>query len=70
MRVLIADFTPAPFQVTNSLNGQLYEPGDIAEVSSQAAMHAGGPYASADARVTARLFPQALEIANPAAAGF
>ena len=70
MRVLIADFTPAPFQVTNSLNGQLYEPGDIAEVSSQAAMHAGGPYASADSRVTARLFPQALEITNPAAAGF
>jgi uncharacterized protein YfaS (alpha-2-macroglobulin family) len=70
MRVLIADFTPAPFQVTNSLNGQLYEPGDIAEVSSQAAMHAGGPYAGADSRVTARLFPQALEITNPAAAGF
>ena len=70
MRVLIADFTPAPFQVTNSLNGQLYEPGDNAEVLSQAAMHAGGPYAGADARVTARLFPQALEIKNPAAAGF
>jgi alpha-2-macroglobulin len=70
MRVLIADFTPALFQVTSSLNGQLYEPGDLAEVSTQAAMHAGGPYAGADARLTARLFPQALEIENPAAAGF
>ena len=70
MRVLIADFTPAPFQVTNTLNGQLYQPGDSVEVTTQASLHAGGPYANADSRVTARLFPQGLEIANPAAAGF
>jgi uncharacterized protein YfaS (alpha-2-macroglobulin family) len=70
MRVLVADFTPAPFQVTNTLNGQLYQPGDSVEVTTQAALHAGGPYANAASRVTARLFPQALEIANPAATGF
>jgi uncharacterized protein YfaS (alpha-2-macroglobulin family) len=70
MRVLIADFTPAPFQVTNTLNGQLYQPGDSVEVTTQAALHAGGPYAGAASRVTARLFPQALDITNPAAAGF
>ncbi|MGO9932513.1 MAG: alpha-2-macroglobulin family protein [Steroidobacteraceae bacterium] len=70
MRVLIADFTPAPFQVTNTLNGQLYQPGDSVEVATQAALHAGGPYANATSRVTARLFPQALDIANPATAGF
>jgi len=70
MRVLIADFTPAPFQVTNTLNGQLYQPGDSVEVTTQAALHAGGPYANAASRVTARLFPQALDITNPAAAGF
>ena len=70
MRVLIADFTPAPFQVTNTLNGQLYQPGDTVDVATQAALHAGGPYATAAARVTARLFPQSLDIANPAAAGF
>jgi len=70
MRVLIADFTPAPFQVTNTLNGQLYQPGDSVNVSTQASLHAGGPYATAAARVTARLFPQSLDIANPAAAGF
>jgi penicillin-binding protein 1C len=61
IRVLIADFTPAPFQVTNTLNGQLYQPGDSVEVTTQAALHAGGPYANAASRVTARLFPQALE---------
>jgi hypothetical protein len=70
MRVLVADFTPAPFQVTNTLNGQLFQPGDSVEVATQAALHAGGPYANAASRVTARLFPQALEITNPAAAGF
>jgi uncharacterized protein YfaS (alpha-2-macroglobulin family) len=70
MRVLIADFTPAPFQVTNTLNGQLYQPGDSVEVTTQAALHAGGPYANAASRVTARLFPQPLDITNPAAAGF
>ena len=70
MRVLVADFTPAPFQVTNTLNAQLYQPGDSVEVSTQAALHAGGPYANAASRVTARLFPQALEITNPTATGF
>jgi uncharacterized protein YfaS (alpha-2-macroglobulin family) len=70
MRVLVADFTPAPFQVSNTLNGQLFKPGDSVEVSTRAALHAGGPYANASSRVTARLFPQALEIQNPAAAGF
>ncbi|HEY0747015.1 MAG TPA: alpha-2-macroglobulin family protein [Steroidobacteraceae bacterium] len=70
LRVLIADFTPAPFQVTNTLNAQMYEPGDTVEVSTRAAMHAGGPYASAASRVTGRLFPQAIEFVNPLAADF
>jgi alpha-2-macroglobulin len=70
MHVLIADFTPAPFQVQNTLNGQLFQPGDAVEVATQAALHAGGPYADASSRVTARLFPQAVQISNPIAAGF
>jgi len=70
MRVLIADFTPAPFQVQNTLNGQSFKPGDEVEVSTRAAMHAGGPYSNAASRVTARLFPQSLEVGKGAAAGF
>lgn len=70
MRVLVADFTPAPFQVSTGLNRQLYQPGDLVQASTQASLHAGGPYANAGSRITARLFPHALEIANPAAAGF
>jgi uncharacterized protein YfaS (alpha-2-macroglobulin family) len=70
MRVLVADFTPAPFQVSNTLNGQFYQPNDSVEVATRAALHAGGPYANAASRVAARLFPQPLEFKNPAAAGF
>ena len=70
MRVLIADFTPAPFQVSNTLDRQFYQPGDTVDVASQALLHAGGPYANAAARVTARLFPQELEVSTPVAAGF
>jgi uncharacterized protein YfaS (alpha-2-macroglobulin family) len=70
MRVLVADFTPAPFQVQTTLNGNLYSPGDPVEVTSRATLHAGGPYASAGTRVTARLWPGAIEPTTAAAAGF
>jgi alpha-2-macroglobulin len=70
MRVLVADFTPAPFQVQVTLNGRSFEPEDNVEAATQASLHAGGPYASAASRITARLFPQAVEFDNPAVAGF
>jgi alpha-2-macroglobulin len=70
MRVLVADFTPAPFQVQSTLNGQVFEPDDSVETTTQASLHAGGPYANAASRVTARLFPLAVQIDNPAVAGF
>jgi len=70
MHVMVADFTPAPFQVQNTLNGTLYSPGDDVEVSTHATLHAGGPYANAQTRVTARTFPQAIEFANAEASGF
>jgi uncharacterized protein YfaS (alpha-2-macroglobulin family) len=70
MRVLIADFTPAPFQVANTLNAAAYQPGDAVLVATTATLHAGGPYSGAASRVTARLFPQSLDITTPAAAGF
>jgi uncharacterized protein YfaS (alpha-2-macroglobulin family) len=70
MRVLIADFTPAPFKVANTLNAAAYQPGDAVGVATTASLHAGGPYSGAASRVTARLFPQALDITTPVAAGF
>jgi uncharacterized protein YfaS (alpha-2-macroglobulin family) len=70
MRVLIADFTPAPFKVANTLNAAAYQPGDAVSVATTASLHAGGPYSGAASRVTARLFPMALDITTPVAAGF
>ncbi len=70
MRVLVSDFTPAPFKAENSLNGDLFEAGDTVMVNSFATMHAGGPYASAEARVTAILAPRAFMSDHPEAAGF
>ena len=70
MKVLVADFTPAPFQVRNTLNGNVFMPDDPVEVSTQATLHAGGPYASAASRVTGRIRPEPLDVKAPAAAGF
>ncbi len=70
MHVLVADFTPAPFQVQNTLSGSLYQPGDPVEVATRATLHAGGPYANAATRVSARVFPQATDFQSSVASGF
>jgi uncharacterized protein YfaS (alpha-2-macroglobulin family) len=66
MRVLISDFTPAPFKVTTDFNADTYRLGDQMSVSTQARLHAGGPYADARARVTARIKGATLPIETPA----
>jgi alpha-2-macroglobulin len=70
LRVLVADFTPAPFRVTTDLDGDRYEPGDELKVSTSAKLHAGGPYADAESRVTVNVTPVAISSRNPKAAGF
>ncbi|OGT91711.1 MAG: hypothetical protein A2514_05460 [Gammaproteobacteria bacterium RIFOXYD12_FULL_61_37] len=70
MRVLVSDFTPAPFKVDNQLNGDLFHPGDMVEAETRASLHSGGPYTQAQARVTAMLSPTAFSSKHPAAAGF
>ena len=70
MQTLVADFTPAPFHVQNTLNGSIFEPGDTVEVSTRATLHAGGPYADAGSRVTARAYPEQVDFSNPLASGF
>ena len=70
MQTLVADFTPAPFHVQNTLNGTIFEPGDAVEVATKATLHAGGPYAKASSRVTARAYPEQVEFTNPLASGF
>jgi uncharacterized protein YfaS (alpha-2-macroglobulin family) len=70
MRVLVSDFTPAPFRVTTDLNGQLFQPEDEVQVTTQASLHAGGPYADAQSRITATLQSRYLRSDVPVASGF
>lgn len=70
LRVLVSDFTPAPFRVTTELNGDRFEPGDKVDVTALAKLHAGGPYANADTRVTARLRQTHFHSNDPQAKGF
>ncbi len=70
LQVLVADFTPSPFRVGATLNGELFRADDEVLVETTASMHAGGPYADTAARVTARLYPQALTPSSPTLRGF
>jgi hypothetical protein len=70
MRVLVSDFTPAPFRVTTDLNGELFRSGDRVDVDTGARLHAGGPYVNAQTRVTARISPRYLRPRDPRASGF
>lgn len=55
VRVLVSDFTPAPFRVENEINGTLFHQGDNVKIMTYARLHSGGPYAAAGVRVTATL---------------
>ncbi|MGM0422288.1 MAG: alpha-2-macroglobulin family protein [Pseudomonadota bacterium] len=70
IRVLVSDFTPASFKVTNRLNGDLFHPGDRVEVSSLAQLHSGGAYRDAETRITARLKKSVFSSDHPIASGF
>ncbi|MDA8140512.1 MAG: MG2 domain-containing protein, partial [Desulfobacteraceae bacterium] len=70
LRVLVSDFTPAPFRVTTALNGDRFQPGDHVEVTAQAKLHAGGPYSQADTRITAMVRKGYFSSKDPRAQGF
>ncbi len=70
MRVLVSDFTPAPFKVTTDLNGKGFTPGDKVTVTSSAKLHAGGPYSRAAAKVSATLEVKPFPADNPKISGF
>jgi uncharacterized protein YfaS (alpha-2-macroglobulin family) len=70
LRVLISDFTPAPFKVTAEIRGQQFRQGDALTVSTEARLHAGGPYSDADLRVTSRIKSAQLTAADPALDSF
>lgn len=55
LRVLVSDFSPAPFKVTTELRAALARAGDTVDVRTLAKLHAGGPFAEAPVRVAATL---------------
>ncbi len=53
LQVLVSDFTPSPFHVSTELNGKIFGTGESVTVSTQARLHAGGPYGGAGVGLTA-----------------
>ncbi|HEV2333275.1 MAG TPA: MG2 domain-containing protein [Gammaproteobacteria bacterium] len=70
MKVLVSDFTPAPFHVDASLNGASFQPGDKVEVTTSARLHSGGPYTDAQGRITVTLKAEDFSSGDSAAQGF
>lgn len=70
MTVLVSDFTPAPFRVTTDLHGTSFSAHETVTVTTQARLHAGGPYGEAEARIAALVHSQPLVPGDPQATGF
>ncbi|NQD37799.1 large extracellular alpha-helical protein [Permianibacter sp. IMCC34836] len=70
LRVLVSDFTPAAFRVSQELNAEQYRPGDELSVASHARLHAGGPYGEAGIRVSVSLRPSSMTPKDPALSRF
>ncbi|MBL6664263.1 MAG: large extracellular alpha-helical protein [Rickettsiales bacterium] len=70
VKFLVSDFTPAPFQVSNNLNGDRFYQGDTVKVDSFAKLHAGGPYSDSPARTIATVEEVGFSSEHPLAAGF
>jgi hypothetical protein len=70
LEVLVSDFTPSPFRVVTDLNGKIFGTGEAVGISTQARLHAGGPYGDANLGVTASVEAQSFRPQNPLARDF
>jgi len=70
MRVLVSDFTPSPFRVSNQLNGDLFHADEQVNVATHAELHSGGAYTDAATRVTALLESALFTAKHPIAKNF
>ena len=66
LRVLVTEFTPAPFKVTADLSSKKIFDGDTLEVTSQALLHSGGAYTNASGRITVSLEGKVFKPETPA----
>ncbi|MBL8639808.1 MAG: large extracellular alpha-helical protein [Alphaproteobacteria bacterium] len=70
MKILVADFTPAPFRVETEIGAQKLHDGDHVTITSRASLHSGGAYADAALRTTATFKNIGLSPKSPALKGF
>lgn len=70
LRVLVSDFTPAPFRVSVEMNGDLFRPDDELSIETTANLHSGGPYGDAAVRTTLNLTPRYFSSKDPVAKDF
>lgn len=70
MQVLVSDFTPSSFRVTATVDGKVFSPDQTVKLEGRAALHAGGPYTNATARVTAIFDPMSMYSKHPVASKF
>lgn len=70
LRVLVSDFTVAPFRVTSEMNGDHFKAGDDVSFHADAKMHAGGAYTDATIRVTGIIKSRDFQSKHPLAQGF
>lgn len=70
LQVLVTDFVPASFKVSNQLNGDAFTTDQMVEVTTNAKLHAGGPYGNASLRVTAAIQPKTFATQNPSLKDF
>lgn len=70
LKVLVSDFTPAPFKVQSIVHGELFQAGDAVKVNTNATLHAGGAFVDAHAEISAKLAEETLEPIEPAAQSF
>lgn len=70
LRVLIADFTPAPFRVSAELRAKAAEPGKRIDAVVTARLHGGGPFGGAALRVLSRLQATGFSPQHPLASRF
>lgn len=70
LRVLVSDFTPVPFKVSNQLNGDRFHAEQQVNVMTHAELHSGGAYTDAATRITAMLDAQSFSSKHPVAKDF
>ncbi|MBS1972048.1 MAG: Ig-like domain-containing protein [Bdellovibrionales bacterium] len=54
-KVLVTDFTPAPFRPENDIDRDIYRFGEKITLNSRGRLHSGGPFADAKARINVSL---------------